>query len=106
MNGATAAFEIACSILQEQTELTGPQVRGCVRLALKAGGLRAATVSARELAVVFERLMPRRLMAQGLSAAASGQVCSTVIARLATTEDGTGTRPGDMLTRLDRARDD
>ncbi|MEO1175021.1 MAG: hypothetical protein AAFX94_23645 [Myxococcota bacterium] len=100
------AFEIVCSILQEQTQLTGPQVRGSVRLALKAGGLRPSTVTAPELIAVFERLMPRRLVGQGLSAEEAERVCSAVISRLENTDDRGATGPGDMLNRLDKARDD
>ncbi len=106
MAGESDAFEIACEVILSRTSLTGPQVRGSVRLALKEGGLRAKTVSTRQLLAVVERLMPERLVAQGLESDDARRVCDAVSTRLeAYTDPVQDIGPGSMLDRLDRARE-
>jgi hypothetical protein len=64
-----APFDWLCSELEARTELSLLEVRGTVRLALKASGLDAATVRGEELAVVLERVLPRELATRGVEAA-------------------------------------
>jgi hypothetical protein len=57
----SAAFAFACGELERLTKLTREEARGTVRLALRDAGFSASAVGAREMKVVFERLMPREL---------------------------------------------
>lgn len=59
-------FEWVGSAIQEHTSLPAAQARGMLRLALRAGGLDAATVTASEMAVVLERLLPEQLRKAGV----------------------------------------
>ena len=61
-----APFDWLCGQLEARTELSLLEVRGTVRLALKASGLDANTVRAAELAVVLERVLPRELSTRGV----------------------------------------
>lgn len=107
MAGESEAFELVCEIIADKTSLTGPQVRGSVRLALKEGGLRAKVVTSRQLLAVVDRLMPDRLVAQGVERDQAIRVCKSVIVRLSKLNDkAREVGPGEMLGRLDRARQD
>jgi len=55
------AFDHACETLERKTKLSRLEARGTVRLALKAAGLDAGRVTARQMGVVFERIMPGEL---------------------------------------------
>jgi len=61
-----APFDWLCSQLETRTELSLLEVRGTVRLALKASGLDAKTVRAEELSVVLERILPNELSTRGV----------------------------------------
>lgn len=105
MAGESPSFEIACEVIEQNTRLTRPQVRGSVRLALKDGGLRPTLVGARQLIAVVEQLMPGRLAAQGVPEDEAKRVCELVVARLHSSEaDQPDVGPGEMLSRLDKAR--
>ncbi len=105
MAGESPSFEIACEVIEQNTRLTRPQVRGSVRLALKEGGLRPTLVGARQLVAVVEQLMASRLVAQGVPEDDAQRVCALVVARLRASEaDQPDVGPGEMLTRLDKAR--
>lgn len=63
----SAAFEAACTSLEESSTLDRLAARGTVRLALKQSGLDSRTVSARELMVVAKRLLPAELKSRGVA---------------------------------------
>jgi hypothetical protein len=65
--GESKAFDIACSYLERSTGLERPAARGTVRLALKEAGLDPETVTADQLAVVTEKLLPAELRALRIS---------------------------------------
>ncbi len=76
------AFTQAAHWLRAATKLTEPQARGALRLALKQGGLSADSVTPPELAVVFRRLMPDTLVAQGLAATQAKTIAEQIAVSL------------------------
>jgi hypothetical protein len=60
------AFESACEELESATSLSRLEARGTMRLVLKQAGLQARSVSAREIGVVIEKLLPGELGARGV----------------------------------------
>lgn len=66
MAAESAAFEVACDVLEAGTSLERLEARGTVRLALKQAGLSPKSVSPDQLAVVAERLLPHELLARGI----------------------------------------
>lgn len=81
----SAAFEAACARLEESGGLERLPTRGTIRLVLKEAGLDPKTVTARELAVAIERLLPAELSARGLP---QPQVlCASIAAALESVEN-------------------
>ena len=78
----TSVFDRACANLESATPLTRLEVRGTVRLALKAAGLDARTVTAEQLRVVAERVLPGELESRGVRGASD--ICRDLAAELAT----------------------
>jgi adenine/guanine phosphoribosyltransferase-like PRPP-binding protein len=74
------AFNTACTLLEELTELTRLEARGTVRLALKQSGLSPASVVASELGVVARKILPNELESRGIPE--TEQVCSKLAAAL------------------------
>jgi hypothetical protein len=59
----TEAFTIVCDHLERATGLERPAARGTVRLALKEAGLSPESVTAQQMAVVTEKVLPKELSA-------------------------------------------
>jgi hypothetical protein len=78
---AADGFDFAAERLEHHTSLDRLEARGTLRIALKAAGLTANSVTAGQLAVVFEKLMPEELEKRGVSDAAAA--CRAVIEDLA-----------------------
>ncbi len=98
-------FEQAGKLLAALSTLTGPQARGCIRLALKDGGLDAKDVTPRELSVVFKALMPKRLAGQGFSGDEAKTICEKIEGVLGTLQSTTtSTAASTMFDRLDNSR--
>jgi hypothetical protein len=57
------AFDYVCREIERTTKLDGPVARGTARLAVKEGGLDPDGVSAAQLKVVVQELLPRELHA-------------------------------------------
>ncbi len=74
-------FDLAAERLEHHTGFDRLEARGTLRLALKSAGLNAKSVTAGQLCVVLEKVMPGELEKRGVSDAAV--VCSTVIDDLA-----------------------
>ncbi len=74
-------FDRAATRLEHHTGFSQLEARGTLRIALKSAGLTVESVTARDLCVVFEKVMPGELEKRGVSDAAV--VCSTVIDDLA-----------------------
>ncbi len=97
----SAAFEWACGELERRSELDRLEARGTVRLALRSGGLEARTVTAVELASVFDKLLPRGLDARGVPD--GDALCAAIAAglrdvRLAPSTDADS--PEDVFRRI------
>jgi len=59
-------FDFVCEKLEQGTALDRLAVRGTVRIALKQAGLEARSVTAQQMGVVLERLLPNELNARGV----------------------------------------
>ncbi|MCH8891494.1 MAG: hypothetical protein IH827_10530 [Myxococcales bacterium] len=73
----TSLFDVAAQKLERHTGFSQLEARGTLRIALKIAGLTAKSVTAGELCVVFEKVMPDELEKRGVSDAAVA--CSAVI---------------------------
>ena len=74
---ACQLFDLAAERLEHHTALDRLEARGTLRLALKAAGLEPKGVTAEQLRVLFERVLPGELEMRGVGDAAS--VCSAVM---------------------------
>jgi hypothetical protein len=63
----SAAFEAACTCLEQGGALDRLAARGTIRIALKQAGLEPKAVTARQLAVVLEKLLPAELASRGVA---------------------------------------
>lgn len=69
-------FDRTCDELERRTELDRLAARGTVRLALKEAGLDVASVDARQMGVVLEKVLPAELERRGI--ARSSGVCAGI----------------------------
>lgn len=101
---AQAIFDRVCETLEEATELSRLEARGTVRLALKEAGLDARDVSADQLRVVLEKLLPRELSSRGIAGATA--VCERLLAKVPADEaaGGADEAPEAVFARLARPR--
>jgi len=95
----SAAFELACELLERDTPLDRLQARGTVRLVLKAAGLEAQSVAPHQLAVAVANLLSRELESRGVPDADG--FCAALRARLATLDTPEGAEtPEAVFARL------
>ncbi len=97
---AADLFDFAAERLEHHTSLDRLEARGTLRIALKAAGLKAKSVSAAQLCVVFEKLMPDELEKRDVSDAAS--VCNAVIDDLVNSPAPTDEAPATDLDAIFR----
>ncbi|HVP30382.1 MAG TPA: TilS substrate-binding domain-containing protein [Myxococcota bacterium] len=81
----SAAFLCAFSALEKLASLSSAEARFTLRLALQQAGFEAPSVSAREMAVVVERVLPGELRSKKV--AQPEQVCRGVSDALAQLRD-------------------
>ena len=74
---ASALFDLAAERLEHHTTLDRLQARGTLRLALKLAGLDPKGLTAEQLRVLFERVLPDELETRGVGEAAS--VCRAIM---------------------------
>lgn len=60
------AFSVLCDALETASSLDRLEARGTVRLALKQAGLEARGVTASQLGVVVDKILPAELKARGV----------------------------------------
>jgi hypothetical protein len=84
------AFEVACAALERLSGLSLLEARGTMRLALRDAGMDANTVTAKQLAVVVARVLPRELESRDVRDPA--RMCDQICAALATVEEAPRTR--------------
>jgi hypothetical protein len=82
----SAAFEAACTCLEQSGSLDRLAARGTIRLALKQAGLEPKTVSARQLDVVLTKLLPAELTSRGITA--PQELCARISKALAGVDAG------------------
>jgi hypothetical protein len=75
------AFDFVCQELERATSLSLLEARGTLRLALKAAGVDARGVSAAQLRVILDKLIPGELRKRGCEDADG--VCRDIGVRLA-----------------------
>lgn len=72
------AFDWVCSELERRTTLDRLEARGTVRLALKQAGLESRSVTAEQVQVVIQKVLPAELRSRGVEGDAS--VCEALAA--------------------------
>ena len=93
------AFTTLCEKLEQSSTLDRLEARGTVRLALKQAGLEAASVSASQLVVVAEKILPDELRSRGVDDPDS--VCSQLASELkAMPDDAAADSPEAIFERL------
>jgi hypothetical protein len=98
----SAAFELACGVLENGTSLARLEARGTVRLALKAAGLDPRTVTPHQMGAVVDNLLAGELKARGVADGAS--VCAALKQQLARIESTQGPEtPEAVFARLARS---
>lgn len=75
------SFTHVSEMLESRTRLSRLEVRGTVRLALKEAGLEASSVTASEMSVVVERILPTELRSRDIDDADS--ICRDLVRSLA-----------------------
>ena len=97
-----AAFDWICTRLEQDTSLDRLESRGTVRLALKAAGLGARSVTPEQLKVVIEKVMVAELVTRGIPDAE--ELCARLVSDLASHADSlqsdTGETPDAVFSRL------
>jgi hypothetical protein len=78
---AATLFDISAEILERHTHFNRLEARGTLRLALKAAGLEPGSITAAQLQVVFEKVMPSELEMRDVSDAKA--VCIAVAGEIA-----------------------
>ena len=96
-------FEWLCASLESVTDFDRLEARGTVRIALKEAGLEAPFLTAEQVRVVLEKLMPFELERRGVGDPEA--VCSRLAARLneipEREDDGEDASPEDVFARLE-----
>ncbi len=97
-----ALFDLAAERLEHHAHFDRLAARGTLRIALKSAGLTVKSVTARDLCVVFEKVMPGELDSRGVSGVQA--VCAAVLADLQSAggaeEDASATSPDEIFRRL------
>lgn len=96
----SSAFEWVCTALEESTTLERLEARGTVRIALKEAGLEPRTVTASEMRVVAQKVLPRELRQRGVQNETA--LCDRLVAGLQVLEgqsSGAGADTPDAIFR-------
>lgn len=96
-----SVFGFVCDQIERATSLSQLEARGTVRLALKAAGIDAKSVSAEQMKVVLGKVMPRELDSRGCENAE--RLCSEIVERMAGRSfaaPGAGDSPEAVFARL------
>lgn len=96
-----SVFGFVCDQVERATSLSQLEARGTVRLALKAAGVDAKSVSAEQMRVVLGKVMPRELDSRGCANAE--RLCQDIVDRMAGRSfaaPGIGDSPEAVFARL------
>jgi hypothetical protein len=77
---SASIFDFVSDELERLTTLEKLEARGTVRLALKAAGLDARTVTTPQMVATLQKVMPAEMRARGVEN--GEQVCQTLVTRL------------------------
>jgi len=98
---ADSIFEFVAEKLEAATDLEKLEARGTVRLALKAAGLDARSVTKEQMIVMVEKVLPGELAARGVDGAEVICVQLAAATKEMDTGDGSGAEsPEDVFRRL------
>ncbi len=97
---AADLFDFTAERLEHHTSLDRLEARGTLRIALKTAGLTAKSVTAGQLCVVLEKVMPDELEKRDVSGAAVA--CSAVIDDLMNSPTPTDEAPASDLDAIFR----
>ncbi len=78
---AADLFDFAAERLEHHTGFSRIEARGTLRIALKVAGLDAGSITAGQLCVVLEKVMPAELKQRGVKEAA--EICGAMMEDLA-----------------------
>lgn len=97
------AFDWICNELEQRSALDRLEARGTVRIALKEAGLDSRSLTADQVRVVLEKVLPKELESRGVADA--GSLCTGLAASLkqaaAGWAEGSGAEsPEDVFRRL------
>ena len=73
-------FELAAEELERRTDLAKLEARGTVRLSLKQAGLDVRTVTAEQMIVMLQKVMPEEMRSRGVEQ--PEQICEAMITAL------------------------
>ena len=100
----SGAFETVCEALETTTPLDRLESRGTVRLALKQAGFEPRSITAEQMAVVVERVLPPELAARGVRRA--DVFCALALEQLEPlASEPSPETPDDVFARLAARRD-
>ena len=85
---AASIFELVAEELERRTDLAKLEARGTVRLALKEAGLDARTVTAEQMIVMLQKVMPGEMRSRGVEQ--PEQICEAIVTTLKSSHDGSG----------------
>ena len=93
------AFVALCETLEQASCLDRLEARGTVRLALRAAGLEAHSVSVRQLHVLLDKVLPGELQARGVDLGVTAELKAALDSL---SDDGSGgsESPEDVFGRL------
>jgi hypothetical protein len=74
---AASIFELAAKELERRTDLSKLEARGTVRLSLKEAGLDAQTVTAEQMIVMLQKVMPEEMRSRGVEH--PEQICEAIV---------------------------
>ena len=97
---AAPVFDLVAEELERRTDLEKLEARGTVRIALREAGLDPRSVTAEQMIVMLERVMPNEIEARGIQNADS--ICAGLIAALKNAhlgESGIDSEPPEAIFR-------
>ena len=98
---ASPVFDFVAGEIERRTALATLEARGTLRLALKRAGLDAGSVTADQMEVILERVMPDEIRARGIDA--PEPICRSIAAALRAAhpaEEQTPESPESIFRRL------
>ncbi len=99
---SASVFDHVADQIIKHTSLAKLEARGTLRIAVREAGLDARSITAGEMAVVLQRVMPKEFDARGIEDASG--ICEQIVASLADGdfEEASGESPEAVFARLGR----